>query len=68
MIFHLTATVTISLTTDVEANTREEALAIAEERDLVTLWATYQDDPKTEWVTSGELDGPVENVCIEPDS
>lgn len=55
----LVGEVTISVSTEVEAETEEEARAIAECRDLVTLKATWQDDPDSEWCTSGELDGSV---------
>ena len=51
------AEVTISVSTDVEADSEKEAVIEAAQRPMCTLYATNQNDPDTEWVTSGELDG-----------
>lgn len=53
------AMVTISVFTEVEADSAEKAVEIAEDRGLVGLCHQCGDDrtASAEWVTSGELDG-----------
>lgn len=63
MKYRLTAQVTISLSTIVEAKNREEALAIARDRDLTSIIDQGADERM--WVTSGELDGTPTGITIE---
>ncbi len=67
MKFHLVATVTISVHTDVEADTLEKAIEIAEERSLCTVGDPdmHGSSPEFEWCHSGELDGTVEDIRQE---
>jgi uncharacterized OsmC-like protein len=67
MKFHLIATVTISVHTDVEADTLEKAIEIAEERSLCTVGdpGMYGASSEHEWCHSGELDGTVEDIHLE---
>jgi hypothetical protein len=66
MKFSVFATVTISISTEVEANTPQEAAEIAGERGMIGLChQCASGDPEQEWVTSGELDGTPENVRAE---
>lgn len=58
--FNLTATVTISIYTKVEANTLKEAIKIAEERNIEQAdW--FGDIEKHAWV-SDEFDGEPQNI------
>ena len=59
--FALTAEITISLYTEVEAETLEEAIEIAEERDLMTVVGTGGETKYDTWM-SDELDGMPENI------
>ena len=69
--YHVTAMCTISVTTDVEAESEEEALEIAIDRGMQDLcyqcsggqWSSL--DASREWVTSGEIDGKPFNLMIE---
>jgi len=63
--YHLVGEITISVNTCVEASSKERALKIASEREKVEIRATWQDDPESEWCTSGELDGEVQNIIVE---
>jgi len=54
--FRLTANVTISVYTEVEAETIEEAKAIAEERELCSITNTGGDTEDDVWMCN-ELDG-----------
>lgn len=64
--FVVVAQVTISIFTEVEADTEEQALKEAEERALHGL--CYQcggfDTKGEEWCTSGELDGTPTEIKI----
>ena len=62
--FKLEAFVTISLYTEVEAETLEEAIEIAEERDLMTIVDNGHDDETIAWMAD-ELDGTVKNITHE---
>lgn len=63
--FHLTAEVTISLSTVVQARSLKEAYALAEDRPLIGLCHQCASGTDTEeWVTSGELDGEPRNVRL----
>ena len=59
--FRLTANVTISVYTEVEADTLEEAIEIAKERDLMVIVGTGGDTKTNAWMTD-ELDGMPENI------
>jgi predicted metal-dependent TIM-barrel fold hydrolase len=59
--FKLTAEITISLYTEVEAETLEEAIAIAEERDLMAIVGTGGDTKNDTWMAD-ELDGMPKNI------
>ncbi len=65
--FRLTALVTISMSTVVEADSPEAAKEIAEARGLCSLGDPkrhgYSED--TSWVHSGEIDGTLEKVEVE---
>lgn len=54
--FRLTASVTISVYTEVEAETLEEAKAIAEGRELCSITNTSGDTADVAWMCD-ELDG-----------
>lgn len=59
--FIVSANVTISVWTEVEADTEQEAMALAEDRPMQTLChqcsGTRHSQGREEWRTSGELDG-----------
>lgn len=55
-IFRVDAEVTISISTLVEAGSKEQALKIALTRGMPTIYEDCPDETE-EWVTSGELDG-----------
>lgn len=55
--FRLTANVTISVYTEVEADTLEEAKAIAEERLICSITNTSGDTEDEVWMCCDELDG-----------
>lgn len=57
-----TAECTITLLTQVIAESEEEARAILEDRENTNLWRTDQDDLDEYWCSSGELDGPAKNI------
>lgn len=59
--FALTAEITISLYTEVEAETLEEAIEIAEERDLMAIVGTGGETKLDTWMTD-ELDGEPKNI------
>lgn len=67
--FTVVATITISVHTDVEAETLKEAFEEAKKRGMISLChqcARGEDD--REWVTSGELDGlPDELLGVSKD-
>ncbi len=58
--YKLCSLVTISVHTEVEADSLEEAIAIANERGLSMIHD--EGDPTEEWVTSGELDGTIGDI------
>ena len=59
--FALTAEIAISLYTEVEAETLEEAIEIAEERDLMAIVGTGGETKSDTWMAD-ELDGMPENI------
>lgn len=59
--FALTAEITISLYTEVEAETLEEAIEIAEERDLMAIVGTGGETRLDTWMAD-ELDGVPKNI------
>jgi predicted phage gp36 major capsid-like protein len=61
MIFKLIANVTISVYTQVEANTLEEAVEIAKERELMGITQTGCDTEQDTWLCD-ELDGIPQNI------
>lgn len=68
--WRVVAEVTISVHTDVEAETEEQAREIAAERSVMRLcWSCSSKDGTEQWVTSGELDGdpgaPVEIIELD---
>lgn len=66
--YYVVAEMTISVGTEVEANSEAEARAIAEQRSPQTLChscSSAREERKIEWCTSGELDGEPTIVTIE---
>lgn len=63
MKFKLTANVTISVYTEVEADTLEEAIEIGKERELMGITQTGCDTEKDAWLCD-ELDGTPENIVV----
>lgn len=64
--YRVQAEVTIALTTVVVAKSKKEAKALAEEAPMITLCRQCASgDETTEWVTSGSLDGDIENLTAE---
>lgn len=66
--YRVCALVTISVHTDVVAESEEQALEMAEERSLAAVHHSIYDTThlaKTEWVTSGELDGTPFELRVE---
>lgn len=65
--YRVSAAVTISVWTDVEAASEEQAKAIAEERPMQGLCRHCADGrgAKTMWRTSGELDGSPHDLKAE---
>ena len=57
-------TITISVSTDVEADSLEAAMTIAAGRGFTSFCHQCGGEPEKEWTTSGELDGddPTGNV------
>lgn len=56
--FRVCGVITISVYTEVEAETPEEARKLAEEQPVMTLCHyCVSGEPDREWVTNGELDG-----------
>ena len=61
MKYALTAQVTISFYTEVEADSLEEAIEIAKERELMSVVSTGSDTKDETWMC-GELDGMPEKI------
>jgi len=59
--FNIVADVTISVYTEVEAETLEEAIEIAEDRNLMETLCDVGVNPEEEWVTT-ELNWLPENI------
>ena len=59
--FALTSQITISLYTEVEAETLEEAIEIAKERDLMAIARTGGETEEDTWMAD-ELDGMPVNI------
>lgn len=62
--FNLTANVTISMYTTVEAETLEQAIEIAKERDLMSIAHDGYDKQEETWMAD-EIDGQPENIHVE---
>ena len=65
MKYRVTATMTISVHVDVEAESPEQAKEIAEELPPMTLCHQCASSKGEQWSTSGELDGQPENLEVE---
>lgn len=64
--FTVSGTLTISVSTEVEASSAKEAIAIASGRDIVRLChQCARGDPDAEFITSGELDGEPDDLVAE---
>jgi hypothetical protein len=66
--YYVVAEMTISVGTEVEARSAEQAKDIASRRGVMTLChscASNREGRTTEWCTSGELDGEPEIVAVE---
>jgi hypothetical protein len=64
--YRVSGTMTISVYTDVLAHGEHEAAELADQNGVVGLCHQCGGgDPKTEWVTSGELDGEPEVADAE---
>jgi len=63
--FHINAQVTISIHTIVEAATKEEALAIAANREIQSL--PDHRGLHDVWCHSGELDGEPQEMAVDDD-
>lgn len=64
--YQLKANITISLTTIVEADSKEDALDQALDRSLIHLCHQCAGGhPEEEWVTSGELDGSPTGIEVD---
>lgn len=66
-VYVVSAEVTISMYTEVEADSPEKALEIAEGRDIkrLCIHCSGDDDKREEWVTSGELDGSPTKMKVD---
>lgn len=64
MKYKLTAQVIISVYTDVEADSLEEAIKIAEERNLMSIVSNGGDTKEDSWMCN-ELDGYPKNIHEE---
>ena len=64
MKYRLTAQVTISVYTDVEADSLKEAIEIAEERNLMSIVGNGGDTEEDSWMCD-ELDGYPKNIQEE---
>lgn len=62
--YRVTATVTISVSTLVEAYSEREAKDIAYSRPLCSLPYCSEDDTEV-WIHSGELDGTPDKLTVE---
>lgn len=62
--FDFIGELTISIHTSVDADTLEEAQAIADERDLTRI--KDEGDRTKVWRTSGELDGVPKAITYDP--
>lgn len=65
MKYIVSGTVTISIYTEVEAETEENAIQIAEERSLMQI--PMSSESANEVWMAGELDGTPQNITAEPD-
>jgi hypothetical protein len=64
--FMVVGEIMISVHTEVEARSPEEALKIAAERGMMSLChGCSTGSPSEEWVTSGELGGETVNMKVE---
>ena len=62
--FKLTAKITISVYTDIEAETIEEAIRISNEKELMSIVNNGFDTPENAWMAD-ELDGSPYNIREE---
>ncbi len=67
MIYHIIATVGMSVHTDVEADSLEQALEIAEQRTLCSIGSpeSHGAYPDSHWCHSGEIDGTPRDLECE---
>lgn len=64
--YMVTGHITISVCTEVEADSAREAERVARDRPVMSLCAQCAaGEPEHEWVTSGELDGSVRSIRAE---
>lgn len=66
--YRLEAEVTISIHAEIYANSKEEALEMADELSMPTIHEDHrynnEDEPDETWGTSGELDGEAVNIQV----
>lgn len=66
MRYRVVAMMTISVHTDVEANSAEQAIELAHDRQPTTIWENNDENEVNEsWCTSGELDGTPFDLVAE---
>ncbi len=64
--YRVNASITISVYTDVQASSPEEALQMAQQRDVIGLCHfCAEGNPDGEWSTNGSLDGEPEGMQVE---
>lgn len=65
MKYFFNAVATVSIHTEVDAASEEEALEIAEERSMQSLcWSCASKDSDTAWSLSGKLDGDATDIRL----
>ncbi len=65
MRYQVSAFVTISISTYVEAGTEEEAIELAADRPMAAVNHGGAEDEDSVWLTSGEMDGDAFDLRIE---
>lgn len=65
MKYNLTAHVTISVYTEVEADSEEEAIEIAKKRDVCQVNISSSYTPDEFWIAGEELDGEPTKIRID---
>lgn len=61
--FYLSGVVTISVNTEVDANSLEEAIEIAKERNLCRVHVSNSYNISENWMCGEELDGEVQEIA-----